>query len=271
MINLADFQSQFAAALLVPPPASGTSNMRAIAAQPGFAVYRNTVMKGCVDALKANYPTVAKLTGDEWFHEAAVIYARKALPTEPSLLQYGAAFAEFLDNFEPAAELPGLAGIARLDRMWIEVHCAADTAPLDPAALAHLAPEVIGAVILYPHAAARWAWFVDTPVFTIWSSIRRDDWSNEGVCQPLRKAEGALLARARDSVEWFRLDAAGFAFIDSCAAGSTIAEAAGAAMTADPHADLQQMMALLLQAGAFSHMRDAHKSALARPRKGGRK
>ena len=36
-----------------------------LAAQPAFAVYRNTVMKGCVDALEANFPTVARLVGEE--------------------------------------------------------------------------------------------------------------------------------------------------------------------------------------------------------------
>jgi hypothetical protein len=34
------------------------------ARQPGFAVYRNTVLKGCIDALQANYPTVHALVGD---------------------------------------------------------------------------------------------------------------------------------------------------------------------------------------------------------------
>ena len=28
-----------------------------------FAVYRNTVLKGCIDALQANYPTVGQLVG----------------------------------------------------------------------------------------------------------------------------------------------------------------------------------------------------------------
>ena len=58
---LAAFQNTFAAALLAPEPATVWS---ALARQPGFAVYRNTVMKGCIDALQANYPAVARIAGE---------------------------------------------------------------------------------------------------------------------------------------------------------------------------------------------------------------
>ena len=33
--------------------------------QPAFAVYRNTVMKACIDALQANYPAVTRLVSEE--------------------------------------------------------------------------------------------------------------------------------------------------------------------------------------------------------------
>ena len=68
------FQRDFAAALL----GEATSEAgRALAAQPGFAVYRNTVLRGCIDALAANFPTVATLVGREWFDEAAGRFARQ--------------------------------------------------------------------------------------------------------------------------------------------------------------------------------------------------
>ena len=64
--TLADFQQTFAQALL------GTGPVPAEwAAQPGFAVYRNTVLGGCVDALEANHPVAAALTGRAWLRAAA--------------------------------------------------------------------------------------------------------------------------------------------------------------------------------------------------------
>lgn len=106
-MSLASFQDAFAAALLAPE--AGPSGL---AAQPGFAVHRNTVLKACIDALQANFPSVARLVGDEWFRAAAAVYARANLPRQPALLDYGENFAAFLARFPPAAELTYLADAA---------------------------------------------------------------------------------------------------------------------------------------------------------------
>jgi hypothetical protein len=96
-------------------------------------------------------------------------------------------------------------------------------------------------------------WFADAPIYTIWSRNRAHsdatietniDW----------KAEGALLTRPHDTVEWTLLDAAGCAFLDTCAASSTLATAAGAALDKQTNADLAQLMSTLLAAGAFGGM-----------------
>jgi hypothetical protein len=147
--------------------------------------------------------------------------------------------------------------VARLDRLWREAHTARDDPLLDPEALARLAPAALAAVVLYPHAAARWAWFEHAPIFSIWSRNREaapltDAW------EPRWKAEGALLTRAHGNVEWRALDAAGFALLEACANGGTLAQATAAALGADPHASLEQTMTLLLQAGAFSRLSVTH-------------
>jgi hypothetical protein len=247
---LARFQDAFAHALLS-QEAALHPDVAALAAQPAFAVYRNTVMKGCVDALQANYPAVTRLVGEEWFRAAAAIYVRAALPAEPTLLRYGAGFADFLARFEPAADLPYLPGVARLDRLWSEAHAAADGDTLDPATIAGLAPAALADVILHPHAAARWAWFDHAPVYTIWSRNRGAS-APEGDIDWL--PEGALLTRPRNGVEWRALDLAGCAFLDACAAGQPLATAAQAALAARADADLAQLMAGLLEAGAFSSL-----------------
>jgi hypothetical protein len=248
--TLARFQDGFVAALLAPGRAPAPE-IAALAAQPAFAVYRNTVMKGCIDALQANYPAVARLTGEEWFRAAAAIYMREAPPSAPMLLDYGAGFAEFLTRFEPAAEMPYLPGVARLDRLWSEAHGAAGEDALDPALVASLAPAALAATVLRPHAAARWAWFADAPIYAIWSRNRARDASD---AELEWRAEGALLVRPRDAVEWAALDAAGCAFLDVCAAGGPLAAAAAAALEAQGDTDLARLMSILLAAGAFSGM-----------------
>lgn len=235
MTALAAFQRDFAAALFDadrPRPAA-------------FAVYRNTVMKGLVDALEANYPSVSRLVGEEWFRAAAATYARAQPPATPVLAAYGATFPDFLAGFEPARELPYLPAVARLDRFWTEAHVAADATAADPQVLASFAPEHLGGLRLVPHPAARWAHF-DLPAYSLWAQQREEregevDW----------RPEGALLVRPADTVRWHPLDAAGVAFLDACARGVTLAEAADAALHADPAADLALLLSRLLAAGAL--------------------
>src|SRR5687768_322289 len=111
---LAQFQDAFAKALFTPQDITDPV-VRQFAAQPAFAVYRNTVMKGCIDALEANFPVVARLVGSEWFRAAAALHVAVESPHDGRLMNYGRGFSEFLHNFEPAAELPYLPGVARLD------------------------------------------------------------------------------------------------------------------------------------------------------------
>jgi len=247
---LARFQDGFTQAL-VDTAQPQHEDIAALAAQPAFAVYRNTVMKGCIDALQANYPAITRLVGEEWFRAAAAIYVREALPRQPMLLEYGADFANFLARFEPAAELPYLPGVARLDRSWTEVHAAADDTLLAAGDIDALATGNYFRLGLRPHSAARWAWFEDAPIYSIWSRNRGDE-SFDGDID--WHGEGALLTRPHDAVQWVTLDRAGCRFMDSCAAGGTVADAAQAALESDPHANLAQLISLLLQAGAFSRL-----------------
>lgn len=256
--ELSHFQDDFVQALMT-PHGEAPAHLRALLDQPGFAVYRNTVLKGCIDALRANYPAVVRLVGEEWFRAAAALHVRARPPGDARLLLYGMDFPSFLRDFEPAADLPYLSGVARLDRLWTEAHVAADAAALAPAALAGLSLEQLGQLVLAPHPAARWAWFEDQPIYTLWRR-NRGSWA-EGVDsgdELVWTGEGALLTRPSGAVRWTALDAAGCAFLDACAEGRPLAHAATAALARHASTDLAQLMARLLHAGAFC---SAHRCA----------
>jgi len=244
-VSLAQFQAEFAAALFDPEATAG------LASQAAFSVYRNTVMKGCIDALEANFPCVARLVGSEWFRAAAALHVAANPPTDGRLLHYGADFPDFLARFEPARDLPWLPDVARLDRCWTEAHVAADAQAADAAWLASLAPDALGHARLAPHPAARWHWFGDAPVYTLWQRNR----SGEGLEDDLPwKAEGALLTRPADAVDWCAANQADCAFLDACAAGESLGNAAAAALAAQSDVDLARLLARLLRAGALVHV-----------------
>jgi hypothetical protein len=247
--ELERFQHAFAAALL--DPDARDPLVADLAAQPGFAVYRNTVIKGCIDALQANFPAVARLVGEEWFRAAAAVHVRAEPPRNPVMLDYGAGFARFLETFEPAAELPYLPDVARLDRYWTEAHVAADAEVLVPAKLAALAPDQLRHVTLHLHPAAHWQRFDERPIFTLWQRNREcatDELEIEW------RGESALITRPGGAVEARCIDAGACAFLDACASGATLSGAALAALAIDDSIDLTQLMATLLDAGAFSRL-----------------
>ena len=243
------FQRDFAAALFGEP---GRALPGSIADQPGFAVYRNTVMSACVEALAANYPTVLQLVGDAWFEDAAAQFVRVHLPRDGGLASYGEGFAGFLASFEPAAELPYLPGVASLDRAWTEAHLAADAVVLAASALAALSPEELAASMLVPHPSARWLSFASLPVYTIWQRHRDalpldDDLVWQG--------ESALVIRPGAAVRWQPIDAAGAVFLTGCANGLRFAEAAAIAeAAASLGASLDAAWPRLVMAGAFTRV-----------------
>jgi hypothetical protein len=247
---LSRFQDAFARALLS-TEAPADSAIAALAAQPAFAVYRNTVIKGSIDALQANFPAVTRLVGEEWLRSAAALHVVAELPDDPSLLAYGATFPAFLAGFGPAAGLPYLPDVARLDRLWTESHSAADAQALGLAAIAGVEPGVLGAAVLQVHPAARWAWFPDAPIYTIWSRNRDEAGSGDEFDW---RGEGALLTRPDGTVRWIALDAAGIGFLEACAQGRSIAQASDAALQACGGIDLVVLLTTLLQAGAFSRL-----------------
>ena len=275
-MKLAEFQSAFAVALFsyddnhtaTPGP------LAALQAQPAFAVYRNTVMKGCIDALEANFPAVTRLVGSEWFRAAAALYVAAEAPRDARLQLYGDRFASFLDRFEPARHLPYLADVARLDCCWTEAHTAADAPAVDGVWLAQLAPESLGDVRMAPHPAARWHWFADQPIRSIWQRNRAlqtgaadatqtDDMAGNPL---VWQGEGVLLTRPADAVAWCEASPADCAFLEACARGEPLARAAHAALDCQPDVDLASLLARLLQAGALSLSAEVDLQALSSSR-----
>ena len=267
--SLAAFQDRFAAALVAADP-RGDPELAALTAQPGFAVYRNTVLSGCIDALEANFPTVARLVGSEWFRAAALVYVGEHLPGQPMLADYGATFPEFLRAFEPANELPYLPDIARLDRHWTEAHAARDEVALDADSLdALFACPSLSSTWLRPHASARWVLSEDTPVFTIFARNRA---AGPVDASPFEwRGEGALVVRPRDAVQWHQIDAAVTAFLDACAQGLDAAMAMERALACMPATSRGAILKPLVEAGALvpGASRHARSNARSTQRKSG--
>lgn len=216
---------------------------------PGFAVYANTGLQACIAALEANFPSVAQWLGEPWFRPLAGHFARLHPPTDVRLILYGETFAEFLRECEPDSDWPYLQHLAQLDRMWTQAHVAADAVPLDFARWAAQDPGRLAAAPLQLAPSTHWHGDTALPVWDLWTTARAAD--IERFTLPWR-GQAVLITRPVDEVLCCEIDAAGCAFLQACAQGLPLADAAEAALQAAPEADLQVLLSTLFAQGAFA-------------------
>ncbi|MCW1950338.1 MAG: DNA-binding domain-containing protein [Octadecabacter sp.] len=138
-------QSDFRAALLDPssPAPDGVQNPDGVPATKRFDVYRNNVAVSLTDALETAFPVVNKLAGTDFFRAMAGVYLRAHPPTSPVMMFYGEDMPDFLAGFGPAQSVPYLQEMARLELALRHSYHAADVTPIEPDALAKIAPDTL--------------------------------------------------------------------------------------------------------------------------------
>jgi hypothetical protein len=137
-------------------------------------VYRNNVIESLTGALRAIYPVVERLVGDGFFRYAAHEYLRAHRPTAGNLHAYGDRWAGFLAGFAPAAGLPYLPDVARLEWAWHEAFHAADAPAFDPGVLGRVPDAQRPKLRFTLHPSARLV-ASDYPIVRIHEANRGDD------------------------------------------------------------------------------------------------
>lgn len=245
MLGGVDMQTEFVAALRskangVPSCLKGAAQGRA---ERRFAVHRNTVAASLIEALAARFPVVERLVGEEFFRAMAHAYVMQEPPHSPLLFQYGGSFADFIARFAPAAPLPYLSDMARLEYAQGVAYHAADREPLAPASFAALDRGRLADFTVELHPSV----FIvgsSHPVISIWLANQAE------TVTPLRQrgAEAALVSRPFLDVETRRLQPGTDAFLSVLKAGATIGEAVGAGEVASLSFSAAEALATLIGA-----------------------
>ncbi|WP_367847934.1 DUF2063 domain-containing protein [Rhodoferax sp. WC2427] len=236
-------QTTFAAAVLDPalPAPTGLRVWNGSDPAARFAIYRNNLAVSLVDALADTFPAVQELVGGDFFRAMARLYVQAHPPHTRAMAWYGAGFAAFVDNFGPAASVPYLADVARLEMGRVRAYHAADVDAVAPQALqAALAdPQQLAQLRLDLHPslqviASRFA------VFSLWAAHR-------GALQAAdvdpALPQTALVSRRGLDVEVLEVSAAAGAFITALQQGCSLL----AATRSDPTLDLPATLALLIR------------------------
>lgn len=126
-------QTAFITAAMDPdmPAPAGILGPDGAAAPKRFSVYRNNIIVSLKEAMSDGFPAIASLVGDAFFAAMSDVYIRQNPPKSPILAVYGSDFPEFIASFEPAASLPYLADVARLEFALREAYHCADAYPVD--------------------------------------------------------------------------------------------------------------------------------------------
>jgi hypothetical protein len=240
-------QAVFASALTNPaqacPPGLTSWNHSDVAQR--FSVYRNNVMASLVDALADTFAVTQELVGTEFFRAMAQVFVQNHPPQTRVLTWYGQHFPDFIAGFEPAASLPYLPDVARLEMLRVRSYHAADAAPIDASSLAlALADSAALAqltLVLHPSVhvlASRYA------AYALWAS-HQGAMALESV-DP-QEAESVLIYRHGLDVLLQAITPAQHCFVQQLQVGQPLAQAVDDAVVIDADFDLPAILAILIR------------------------
>lgn len=145
-----------------------------ISAGERLDIYRNTFASALTRALRLSYPAVHRLVGAAFFEGAARIFIEGSPPKGACLDDYGERFAAFLFDLGPAASLPYLPDVARLEWAVNRALHADDAEPLNANRLASLSQPKRAHLRFTPHPSVRLV-RVDYPADLIWRAVLEQD------------------------------------------------------------------------------------------------
>jgi hypothetical protein len=259
MPSLRELQQAFAHAVFAAPGDTATFVVggQALAAER-IAIYRNTIFANYRNALSATFHVVKRLAGAPLFNAAVGAFVRAHPSVCGDLNVYGNGFGDFLSGYAPAADLPYLADIARLEWAIDEAQRAPDAERAPDAVLAAfsvVAPDRLPALRLQLEPSCR---FVTSPypILRIWNVNQSGDVSDARVAID-EGADALLIRRDAHGVSLERLAAGEHAWLVALQSGATLGTAIDAAQSAEATFDLGAVLRTHIAAGTIVRVIDA--------------
>lgn len=218
-----------------------------IAPQERLSVYRNTFTQTLIRALRLSYPAIDRLVGTEFFDAAARDFLVRQPPRSSYLDEFGGDFAAFLDRFAPAASVPYLADVARLEWAVSRALHAPDAAPLTMASLGAVDAAEYARICFIPHPSVglvRAAF----PADMIWRAVLDDDDAALAAIDLSSEPVWLIVQRGPSGVDIARLDDMLWHFIGALCNGCPL----GTALGEHPGIDATAALADLLAHGRFA-------------------
>jgi hypothetical protein len=220
-----------------------------IAPQRRLAIYRNNAVEGFLKTLQATFPTIVRLSGEDWFRQVGRQYMRRYPSRSGNMHYVGENFASFLEAQLAGSGYEYFADVARLEWAYQEVLVAADHPTFDLSALALVSPADCGALTFSTHPAMRLL-HSRFPVLAIWRTNQPAAASDEPIALD-QGPSSVLLIRRADHVELRELPPAEFALLAALMRGESLQQAAECALEIDPHVALDAVLRRIVSLGTL--------------------
>jgi len=245
MKKMAELQTQFLDQILQPDlpvndagnPLQGIIDERYIAR---LEIYQNNVTTSTTHYLRDVFPVLEKLVGWAFFEALCQRFLTQHPPEQGDIHLYGQGMADFVDQFEPLADLPYLGDVTRLEWHHHRAYYALQHPPLDlsvgQSQLLACSPALNDSVTVFRSAY---------PVDSIWQQAgdNVEEFSVDVNSGPVN----ILVFRFQQQVIVWNLNEAAVQFLTLIKSGKSLGEAIEQTMTINGSEQLPEFLSQCLQ------------------------
>jgi len=189
-------------------------------APPRLQIYTLAYRSRLGEALKENYPVLARVLGDEGFAELADVYLRNYPSRTPSIRWFGATLAEFAAQSELIPH-PSLCDLIRMEWALNTAFDAADAQPVSVAEMLALQPAEWPALQFVMHPSLHLLalhWNVEP----LWSALTADE--NAQTDPPEELPHHLLIWRVGHQTQWRSVEPTEALLLMAALAGQTFTQ-----------------------------------------------
>jgi hypothetical protein len=243
-MSLRELQERFLGALREPEQASGFLGEIVVVGDPAarLRVHRRSMIGALVDALSEAYPVCRRLVGSTFFDAMARRYVAENPSRTPDLHVYGELLSAFLERFTPAAELPYLPDVARLEWAWHRAQLSPEATRVDLAFLGSLSEESYGE-LRFEATPSLWQVRSPLPILRIWT-VNQPGWEGSETVDLADPGDAIVVWNTENGVRLEALADARFELLAELTQGGPLGALSDGAV-----ADLEEGLSHLLAQG----------------------
>lgn len=223
-----------------------------IALSDRLSVYRNNIVGSLTDVMIESFPCIKALVGEDFLTLMARSFVLDSPPDAGCLNFYGRGFAEFIETFPPAKDLPYLADMARLEIAWNDSYYAKDQAAFTIQDLANIKPDDLSN---FPLKLCDHIKLLDSnyPIKALWDYCKHDHNTDQAIAAPDISDGGGHLMLYRENfrVHIKEITQAEYIFLDSFNQNASLGEALEKASKKDQHFDIAIFLETFLSLETF--------------------